>query len=128
MVIAHVGDGRRAGGDRAPCQHRNQEEQDQSHHAWNIRFDSRGSSSHSRLFVESGILSRMQEMQAAWAWVQGNPAMMALCAYMVAGAVNAVFKPRTPEQYAKLPKVVAGLLKMTSAMGLDPVKLVEALV
>jgi len=61
-------------------------------------------------------------------WIQANPALATLLVYLSTGVLNAIFKPRTPEEYAKLPKWAAATLKFIAAIGLDPVKVVEALV
>jgi len=70
----------------------------------------------------------MSALQGALDWLRANPALAGLFVYLLTGLLTAAFKPRTPEQYAALPKPVAGFLKIASAIGLDPVKLVEALV
>jgi hypothetical protein len=67
-------------------------------------------------------------ISGAIAWLQANPLLATVLVYLATGVLNALFKPRTPEEYAAMPKWVAAALKFLSAVGFDPVKLVEALV
>jgi hypothetical protein len=67
-------------------------------------------------------------MQGALDWLRANPALSVLFAYLLTGVLTALFKPRTSEEYARMPKWVANGLKFLAAIGLDPVKVVEVLV
>lgn len=60
--------------------------------------------------------------------IKANPALVTLFAYLLTGVLTTLFKPRTDAEWAAMPKWVAGSLKFLSAVGFDPVKLVEALV
>ncbi len=54
-------------------------------------------------------------------WAGAHP----LIVIGVATAVlNWVAKPRTPEEYAAMPKWLAEGLRLTSAVGIDPVKVI----
>lgn len=67
-------------------------------------------------------------LMGALEWLRANPALSMLLVYLVLGVVSALFKPRTAEEYAKMPPWIAATLKFVAAIGLDPVKVVEALV
>lgn len=66
-------------------------------------------------------------MNEALAWFQAHPLEASLGLYVLLGLLSAFFKPRTEEEYGKMAPWLAGFLKAFSALGLDPVKLVEAL-
>lgn len=44
---------------------------------------------------------------------------------LITAIVTALFKPRTPEEYAALPPRLAAFLRLIAALGLDPVKAVK---
>ena len=59
-------------------------------------------------------------MNAASEWASAHPETMALVVWPVLTAlVTFLFKPRTAEDYAKLPPRVAGVLRLVGALGLD---------
>ena len=60
-------------------------------------------------------------------WMAAHPEFMAAIVWPIFTAlVTAIFKPRSPEEYAGLhPKIAAGL-KMLAAVGFDAPKVVEA--
>ncbi len=63
------------------------------------------------------------------AWLDVHPTIVALIVVpLVTGAVSAVAKPRTPEQFAKMPFVVAQILRLWAAVFPDPAKAVAILV
>lgn len=61
-------------------------------------------------------------------WAHAHPE---LCAALVWPTVSAIlvllFKPRTPEQYAAMNPRVASVFRLIAALGLDPVKALDAL-
>jgi hypothetical protein len=62
------------------------------------------------------------------AWGDRHPELMiALVWPIVTALVNALFKPRSAEEYAALHPRVAQVLRLVAALGLDPVKAVDAL-
>lgn len=61
-------------------------------------------------------------------FLRANPAASGLFVYLLFGVLTALFKPRTPEEYAAMPKWKANTLKTMSAIGIDPVKLTEVFV
>ena len=62
------------------------------------------------------------------AFVEAHPALFSVLVWpLLTAIITAVFKPRTPEEYDALPPRVAAALKLVAALGLDPVKGLEAL-
>lgn len=47
--------------------------------------------------------------------------------YLLSAIVTALFKPRTPEEYAALPPRLAAFLKTYAALGIDLPKLIEGI-
>ena len=66
-------------------------------------------------------------MNEALEWLRAHPLEASIGLYVLLGLLSALFKPRTEEEYSKMAPWLAGFLKASSALGLDPVKLVEAL-
>lgn len=56
-------------------------------------------------------------------WILAHPELVV---YVVVGIVTFLVKPRTEEQYAKLPPRVAAFLKLLGALGIDPRKVGES--
>lgn len=60
-------------------------------------------------------------------WAEAHPELMAAIIWpLVTALVTFLFKPRSAEEYASLPPRVAAALKLVAALGLDPVKAIEA--
>jgi hypothetical protein len=60
-------------------------------------------------------------------WAQDNAALLAILWPLLTALVTILFKPRTDDEYAKLPPRVAAFLKLVAALGLDVPKVLEAL-
>lgn len=60
----------------------------------------------------------------AYAWAYAHPIVTA---YIVGTLVTAIFKPRTPEQFAAMPHWKASLLKLVGAVFTDPAKAQQAI-
>lgn len=57
------------------------------------------------------------------AFIEAHPALVSLILVpLVMSVVNAVLRPRTPEEYAALPKRLAAFLKLLRAIFPDPQK------
>ncbi len=62
-------------------------------------------------------------MQALQAFALAHPELCAALLWpLVSAILTALFKPRTPEQYAAMPPRLAAALQLLGALGLDPVK------
>lgn len=68
----------------------------------------------------------MKALLEVLAWIQAHPGTCALALYFLGGLLTALKKPRSAEEYAKLPRWWAAILKGCAAIFLDPPKLVEA--
>lgn len=67
-------------------------------------------------------------IEAVVAWGDRHPELMVALVWPIISALfNALFKPRTPEQYAAMHPRVAEALRFVAAVGIDPVKAVDAL-
>lgn len=60
-------------------------------------------------------------------WIEAHPALVSLVLIpLVMALVNAILRPRTPEEYALLPPRVAAFLKLLRAVFPDPQKAAAA--
>lgn len=60
-------------------------------------------------------------------WIERHAVLMSVVIWPLLTAIaTALFKPRTPEQYAELPPRLAAFLKLVGAIGLDVPNLLEA--
>lgn len=65
-------------------------------------------------------------MQQFLDFAESHPALFAALVWpLLTAIVTAMFKPRTPEEYAALPPKLAAFLRLIAALGLDPVKAVK---
>jgi len=70
----------------------------------------------------------MVTLAAVKVWAVAHPEFMAVVVWpIVTAIVTALFKPKTPEAYAKLPPRLAALLQLIGAIGLDAGKAVSIL-
>lgn len=61
-------------------------------------------------------------------WIEDNPVLFATVIWpLVTGIVTAVFRPRTPEEYAAMPPRVAAVIRFICAIGLDVPKALETI-
>ncbi len=61
-------------------------------------------------------------------WLDTHPELCRLLLWPILTAVfTALFKPRTAEEYARLPPRLAAFLRLVSALGIDAPKLVQSL-
>lgn len=69
----------------------------------------------------------METLTLIMAWVYSHPYFMSAIVWpLLTSIVTALFKPRTPEEYAEMNPRLAAMLKFVAASGLDPLKAVEA--
>lgn len=65
-------------------------------------------------------------MQIITSWIEQHPYLFNTFIWPVISAVVlAIFKPRTPEQYARMNPRLAGILMLVSGLGLDLHKALE---
>lgn len=61
-------------------------------------------------------------------WIEQNPVLFSAVVWpIVSGLVVWAFKPRTPEEYAKMHPRWAGFLRFLSGLGVDPVRAADGL-
>ncbi len=66
-------------------------------------------------------------MNAVTAWIQANPVLFGIVLWpMFTGLVTALFKARTPEQYARMNPRWAAILKLLGSMGWDVPNMLNA--
>jgi hypothetical protein len=66
-------------------------------------------------------------MSSVLAFVEAHPDLVSVVLWpLITALVTALFKPRSPEEYEAMPPRVAAGLKLLAALGVDPVKAVEA--
>lgn len=67
-------------------------------------------------------------MNAFTSWVNANPVLFTVVLWpVVSGLVTALFKSRTPEEYAAMNPRVAAVLKLVGSLGLDVPNMLNAL-
>lgn len=60
-------------------------------------------------------------------WIERHAVLMSVVVWPVVTALaTALFKPRTPEEYSKLPPRLAAFLKLVGAIGFDVPNMIEA--
>lgn len=65
-------------------------------------------------------------MQQFLDFAESHPVLFSALVWpLLTAMVTALFKPRTPEEYAALPPKLAAFLRLIAALGLDPVKAVK---
>lgn len=60
-------------------------------------------------------------------WIENHPAVVAAVWPLLTLILTALFKPRTPEQYAAMPPRLAAFFKLLGALGLDGPNVVDAI-
>ncbi len=66
-------------------------------------------------------------MNTVGSWLAAHPQLCAAVIWpVVTGVLTALFKPRSPEEYARLPPRLAAFIKLVAALGLDFPKMLEA--
>lgn len=60
-------------------------------------------------------------------WAQDNAVLLAILWPLLTALATTLFKPRTDEEYARLPPRLAAFLKLVAALGLDIPKVLEAM-
>lgn len=70
----------------------------------------------------------MSKIMMILAWMEAHQSFSSFVIWpLVSAIVLMLFKPRSPEEYAKMNPRLAGFLMLLSGLGLDPHKVVEGL-